>query len=805
MGDGEGAPRSQTIQNGAGTLTYNTDNALRPTQIGVAGAGATGPITSTLSFDNNGMVTGVGLPNGVQHTIGYDGAERLTTLGITGGAISASYGYGYDHVGWTTGVTTRLNGGAAATETLTHDALGRLLSSAGGANPGSWAYDGRNNLTSATENGVATSYSYRADNPEELASTGVSGQPAVTYGYDAQGDTTSIANGGSINTQLGYDAQNRPVTVTLASGTRITTAYNALGQRSSYTVTPSGATQPSLAEQFSYRDADPGPAQVSYSGTGLASPYTDTYVYRQDGAPLELLRQVGATTTLYYYVLDGKGNVVALTDGAGNAVDTYRYDQWGRPTTVAEAVPQQIRYGGYWYDNETQWYWLTARSYDPALERFLQPDPSEQEGLFSYAYALDNPADNADPGGLDSGQKGCLVTGDHHFDCDEAVGSQQWNDDVGKEHAQAVAGAQGASACSWGDILSNLGTALRCAKGLLLRLGQAFVRLVEDVARWGCKATGVCDDVTVLLSNAPWYDKVWVAANLGILFVPGLGEEAAGARIAARLGELGVRDASPALVNGLRIAAQDVARFCGRCFAAGTTVATPGGQVAIERLKVGDTVLSEDPRTGRVEPERVVAVIDDGTKPTMAVRLADGSRVRVTPTHPFYADWGPDLRGPGWLEADQLRVGDRLRTADGRGTAVAGLEYNTGSAHVYTLTVATDHTFFVAAAQVLVHNSGPCPDVVGLPAFSKSSVDEAVQQVGMPYNSRISIGARALSKRLGDRSPEFAGLPMTTEQAQSLVRNILENPVRVVFGDKTTMFTTPLARGYGSRSRTTSS
>ena len=216
--------------------------------------------------------------------------------------------------------------------------------------------------------------------------------------------------------------------------------------------------------------------------------------------------------------------------------------------------------------------------------------------------------------------------------------------------------------------------------------------------------------------------------------------------------------------------------------------------MAIVRLKVGDTVLSEDPKTGRVEPERVQAVLDDGTKLTMAVRLADGSRIRVTPTHPFYADWGADLR-----------VGDRLRTADGRGTTVVGLEYNTGSAHVYTLTVAANHTFFVAATQVLVHNSGPCPDVVGLPAFSKSSVDEAVQQVGMPYNSRISIGARALSKRLGDRSPEFAGLPMTTEQAQSLVRNILKNPVRVVFRDKTTMFTTPLARGYGSRSRTTSS
>ena len=115
----------------------------------------------------------------------------------------------------------------------------------------------------------------------------------------------------------------------------------------------------------------------------------------------------------------------------------------------------------------------------------------------------------------------------------------------------------------------------------------------------------------------------------------------------------------------------------------------------------------------RVEPERVQAVLDDGTKPTMAVRLADGSRIRVTPTHPFYADWGPDLRNPGWLEAGQLRAGDRLRTADGRGTTVAGLEYDTGSAHVYTLTVATDHTFFVGAALVLVHNSNACYGTAG--------------------------------------------------------------------------------------------
>jgi len=46
------------------------------------------------------------------------------------------------------------------------------------------------------------------------------------------------------------------------------------------------------------------------------------------------------------------------------------------------------------------WYWLTTRSYDPALERFLQPDPSALDGVRSYTYCHDDPIDCADPSGL---------------------------------------------------------------------------------------------------------------------------------------------------------------------------------------------------------------------------------------------------------------------------------------------------------------------------------------------------------------------------------------------------------------------
>ncbi|HEY8285688.1 MAG TPA: RHS repeat-associated core domain-containing protein [Chloroflexota bacterium] len=109
---------------------------------------------------------------------------------------------------------------------------------------------------------------------------------------------------------------------------------------------------------------------VVVSGT---TSYTDTYVYSQHGMPLELLRTTNGVLNRYWYERDGLGNVVALTDSNGTVVDQYAYDLWGTPTTVSETVPQQLRYQGYWYDNELAWYWLTTRAYDPALKRFLQP------------------------------------------------------------------------------------------------------------------------------------------------------------------------------------------------------------------------------------------------------------------------------------------------------------------------------------------------------------------------------------------------------------------------------------------------
>lgn len=74
----------------------------------------------------------------------------------------------------------------------------------------------------------------------------------------------------------------------------------------------------------------------------------------------------------------------------------------------------------------------------------------------------------------------------------------------------------------------------------------------------------------------------------------------------------------------------------------------------------------------------------------------------MTSNHTFWLDSGPDLDYAGWLQAGQLRPGDRLRPGAGgtleRGRG-RGLHSHRGQ----------DHSFFVGSAWVLVYNaSGIC-------------------------------------------------------------------------------------------------
>ena len=64
-------------------------------------------------------------------------------------------------------------------------------------------------------------------------------------------------------------------------------------------------------------------------------------------------------------------------------------------------------------------------------------------------------------------------------------------------------------------------------------------------------------------------------------------------------------------------------------------------------------------------------------------------------------------------------------------SAVEGVRYNVGRAVVYTLTVGTDHTFFVGAARVLVHNAW-CP------TFSDAAAQRIATRITNAINDHLT-------------------------------------------------------------------
>jgi len=111
--------------------------------------------------------------------------------------------------------------------------------------------------------------------------------------------------------------------------------------------------------------------------------------------------------TTYFYATNLQGDIVAILDSTGTSVATYTYDAWGKILSVsgsALATLNPLRYRGYVYDNETGWYYLQSRYYNPQWGRFIHADVliSTGQGLLGYnmfAYCLNNPVNYSDSTG----------------------------------------------------------------------------------------------------------------------------------------------------------------------------------------------------------------------------------------------------------------------------------------------------------------------------------------------------------------------------------------------------------------------
>jgi RHS repeat-associated protein len=115
-----------------------------------------------------------------------------------------------------------------------------------------------------------------------------------------------------------------------------------------------------------------------------------------------LVSQVTPGNQTYFYHYDGVGSTIAMTDSAGNVVNRYAYDAFGKASLKDETVRNPFQYAGGAgvIAERSGLLYMGARYYDPQTGRFLSQDPAGLGGgLNLYAYTNSDPINFIDPEG----------------------------------------------------------------------------------------------------------------------------------------------------------------------------------------------------------------------------------------------------------------------------------------------------------------------------------------------------------------------------------------------------------------------
>ena len=336
---------------------------------------------------------------------------RLASTGYTFGSSSRGFTYTYDDSGNITKVVTAGTSvpKAAQLKEYTYDAQGQIATEKNGSGTTfGYAYDTAGNIRSITKDGTVTkSFGYtNASWPDLLTSVTANGTTKDVL-YEGQSQTSDLPTSGNPVTYYnGKDytftwTKGRQLASATVDGKQVSYTYDMSGVRTSKTV--NGTT-------YNYTTLSGKVMRQQWDGKTLE------FVYDDGSQPFAMIYNDGSTSTLYYYVLNAQGDVIALLNANGTLAASYNYGAWGnysvhgadgKKTTDATFIGHinPLRYRGYYYDRETRLYYLQSRYYDFANCRFINADTfatTDANGFLSanmFAYCENNPVGNSDPNG----------------------------------------------------------------------------------------------------------------------------------------------------------------------------------------------------------------------------------------------------------------------------------------------------------------------------------------------------------------------------------------------------------------------
>ena len=338
-----------------------------------------------MAENDKGQPVSIGL-GGLEQSLGYDLAGRVThrKVAVPGLPNIQNEAYKYDSA--TGNMLMRCESVCAQEESFAYDYLNRLTNAA----DHTYTYDTKGNITQRTGVGA---YEYA---------------PATPYAVNTMPFGTMIP---SRDQHITFNALQMPETITEGK-VSATFTYGADLQRSTMQITK-GNTSLTTTYYDGTLNAFDRITSGNHERKHVLYIAGDAY-----SAPAALVRDYGSTQWKLHYILrNNQGSIVVLADTAGNVMERNDYDPWGvlrNPLThIAYAPgsePELLLGRGYCGSEHLTDFGLinmNARLYDPALCRFLSPDPIVQapdnsQNFNRYTYCLNNPLRYIDPTGMSS-------------------------------------------------------------------------------------------------------------------------------------------------------------------------------------------------------------------------------------------------------------------------------------------------------------------------------------------------------------------------------------------------------------------
>lgn len=303
----------------------------------------------------------------------YDFTAYGLPSGRSASGTSKTYqNFSYVFDATTSNLTSRKDNTRNITENFGYDNLNRLTSFANK----NVAYDVKGNIISKSDVGTLE-YS-------------LTQKPYAVSGMNLTG------NGIPIDTQeITYTSFGRPKSIA-ENGYMATFNYNGEYDRVKMNISQNGnniLTRYYLGDCY---ELD----QTSSSSKEKLYLFSDFY-----GAGAVYIKD-GSSKKIYYILRDYLGSITHIVDSNGTLVQELSYDAWGRlrnPATqqVYESGKEPVLFLGRGYTGHEHLAQfglinMNARLYDPALGRFLSPDPFVQapdltQNFNRYAYAMNNP------------------------------------------------------------------------------------------------------------------------------------------------------------------------------------------------------------------------------------------------------------------------------------------------------------------------------------------------------------------------------------------------------------------------------